>query len=285
MIVLGAGACRLAYDLHRRDPTADTLVLDIDPFLFAVAHKVVRGGTVSVREANWEIDEMRHVVREWKLEARNGAIGEDRFHFMLADGLEPPLLPGTFDTVLTPWFIDLVPDDLPDLISTIHRLLKPGGRWLNLGPLRYTPDTPAAQRFTREEVFDLAGRAGFKTGKWQTDTAPYLVSKLNGRGKVEWVLAFGASRLNTPTPDGTHDDDPHAWLIFHHLPIPTLSTESLSLPRTPLSEIIVPAIDGTRTLNELASLVAAEAGESNLSMTQIRSVVRRCLAELFQGRN
>ena len=100
---------------------------------------------------------------------------------------------------------------------------------------------------------------------------------------MEWVLAFSATRLDTPTPEGIPDGDPPAWLIFHHLPIPTLSNESLSLPRTPLSEIVVPAIDGTRTLNDLAALVATEAGESGLSMTQIRSVVRRCLAELFQA--
>src|SRR4030095_3549115 len=43
-IVIGAGGCRLAYDLHRHDPESEILVVDIDPLLFAVAHDVIRGG-------------------------------------------------------------------------------------------------------------------------------------------------------------------------------------------------------------------------------------------------
>ena len=33
-LVLGAGACRLAYDLHRRHPAAEIVVIDLDPVLF-----------------------------------------------------------------------------------------------------------------------------------------------------------------------------------------------------------------------------------------------------------
>ena len=91
---LGAGACRLAYDLHRRDAGMETLAVDIDPLLFAVAQAVLRGGTVSLREANAEIDELGHVVTQWKLSAPHGAVDAARFHFLLADGLEPPLAPG-----------------------------------------------------------------------------------------------------------------------------------------------------------------------------------------------
>lgn len=239
-LVLGTGACRLAYDLHRRDPTAETIVVDIDPVLFAAAHRVIRGGRVSIREANSEIDEVGHVGKEWELMARDGPVDGDRFHFILADGLEPPLAPDSFDTVVTPWFIDLVPDDLRDMLSTIHRLLRPKGRWLNLGPLRYTPDTPVAHRFTREEIFTLAERAGFRMGKWQVESVPYLVSKLNGRGKIESVLAFGATKPGTPPNDIVTETDPPAWLMFHHLPVPARTARTLPQQKTPLTEIVVP---------------------------------------------
>lgn len=40
--------------------------------------------------------------------------------------------------------------------------------------------------------------------RWQAGSMPYLVSNLNGRGNVERVLAFAASRLDAtargPTP-------------------------------------------------------------------------------------
>src|SRR5205814_945401 len=102
------------------------------------------------------------VVRPWKLKAPNGPIAADRFHFLLANGLEPPVASETFDTVVTPWFIDLIRSDLRNFMSEVYRLLKPNGRWISLGPLRYRPEIPITRRFTREEVFDLATRAGFR---------------------------------------------------------------------------------------------------------------------------
>jgi len=276
-LVVGAGACRLAYDLSRRDPNADTTVLDIDPFLFAAAHTVIRGGSLKLREANAEIDETRNVIKEWMLSAPHGSLNENRFHFILADGLNPPFAEETFDTLLTPWFIDVVPSDLRDFVSKAYTLLKPGGRWLNIGPLSYRPDVSASRRFAREEVFELAERAGFRLDKSCTESMPYLVSKLNGRGKVERILAFAATKLNSlerkPVPG------PPAWLVFRHIPIPTFSDQSLFWSEDPAVQMVVSAIDGRNTLDDIASLIAVEASETGLTMDQFREIVRRCLSE------
>jgi ubiquinone/menaquinone biosynthesis C-methylase UbiE len=162
--------------------------------LLTVAQTVIHGSTVPLREANAEIDEADRVSRTWELKAPAGPLGGDRFHILLADGLAPPFTGAAFDTVVTPWFIDLVPPDLEQFVPVLARLVKPGGRWVNLEPLRCTPATPVGRRYTREEVFDLAGRAGFRMGKWQAESMPHLVSKLSRRGKVAWVLAFAATR-------------------------------------------------------------------------------------------
>ena len=279
-LVLGAGACRLAYDLHRRHPAAEIVVIDLDPVLFCAAHAVTRGESVSIREANWEICEVEHCSREWVLTAPDGPVDHDRFHFVLADGVDPPFAPGMADTVLTPWFIDQGPEDMRDLISTLHRLLRPGGLWLNLGPLRYEPEVPIALRFAREELFDLAARSGFRVDQWQTDSAPYLVSKLNGRGKMAWVLAFSATKLETLSDGGSPEDGPPPWLVFRHLPIPTFPGQSLFWSETPLFQMVVSVIDGSRTLDDIARLVAARAPRSELSKSQMRVAVRQCLAEV-----
>ena len=280
MLVVGAGACRLAYDLHRTDAAAETVVIDVDPLLLAVAQTVIRGGSVDLREANAEIDEMNKGVAEWTLRARAGPIGEDRFQFLLADGLEPPFAPGSFDTIVTPWFIDLVPKDLRDFMSVMHRLLKPGGQWLNLGPLRYTPAVPFGRRYTREELFDLAARGGFNVGKWQTHSVPYLVSKLSQRGKVEWVLAFAATKAEVPPAARDARDGPPAWLLFRHLPIPMFPGQSLVATDVPLVQLLASAIDGLRTLDDLTELVAARANRPDVSTAHIREAVRQCVAEL-----
>ena len=107
-LVVGAGACRLAYDLHLRHPDAEIVVIDVDPLLFAAARSVAHGQPISIWEANLEAGDMDHASREWLLKAPSVPVDEDRFHFILADGLEPPFAPGVWDTVVTPWFIDQV---------------------------------------------------------------------------------------------------------------------------------------------------------------------------------
>jgi uncharacterized protein YbaR (Trm112 family)/SAM-dependent methyltransferase len=281
-LVVGAGGCRLAYDLHRRHPGTETVVIDIDPLLFAVAHSVVRGGSVVVREANLEVGELGQCSRAWQLHAPHGPLADDRFHFMLADGLEPPFSAGAFDTVVTPWFIDEGPADVRDFISTVHRLLAPGGRWLNLGPLLYGPDVPIALRFGREELFDLAARAGFRVEDWSTDSAPYLVSRLNGRGKVEWVLAFSATKLASDQA-APRDGGPPSWLIFNHLPVPTFEGQSMAWSGTPGYQLVISAVDGRRTIDDIARVIDRQAREASVSLSEIRGAVRQCLAEMHPG--
>jgi len=198
MLVLGAGACRLAYDLHRQCGATETAVVDIDPFLFVIAEAVIRGETVRLTEATANVQELSQVARAWDLSAPFGPLGAEHFHFFLANGLAPPFADGTFDTVVTPWFIDQVATDLPAFLTVLRRQLKAGGRWLNTGPLLYPVDTPLARRFSREEIFELAERAGFRIERWASESRPHLESPLNGRAKIEWILTFEASAVGEP---------------------------------------------------------------------------------------
>jgi SAM-dependent methyltransferase len=196
VLVLGAGGCRLAYDLHRRCAATETVVVDIDPYLFVIAEAVVRGGAVRLTEASLNVFEATLASSAWTLAAPDGPIGDDRFHFFLANGLAPPFADATFDTIVTPWFIDRVPNDLPAFVRTLGRLLRPGGRWLNQGPLLYPPETPLVRRHSRDEVFALVAAAGFRMGRWSSASRPYLVSPLTGAGKIEQILTFEASRAS-----------------------------------------------------------------------------------------
>jgi len=192
LLVLGAGACRLAYDLHRAPGASETVALDIDPFLLLIAESVLRGESVHLTEATANVQELNQVAQRWELCAPGGPLHEREFQCLLADGLAPPFADGSFDTVLAPWFIDQVPADLPGLLSQIHRVLRPMGRLIHTGPLLFPAVTPFSSRYCREEVFELLARAGFELGAWATETHEHLVSPLTGRGRVEWVLTFEA---------------------------------------------------------------------------------------------
>jgi hypothetical protein len=260
----------------------------MDPLLLAATETVLGGGSVSIREANAEIDEADRVETTWTLTAPSGPLGGNGIRLLLADALEPPVGFGAFDTVVTPWFIDLVPPDLRDFISTVHRLLTPGGRWLSLGPLRYGADRSLALRFTREEVFDLAGRAGFDINDWRTASQPYLVSKLSRRGKIEWVLAFAATKRDAGLQDSPPSassavsvgDERPAWLLFHHLPIPRFTGQPPASADDPVRDAVLSAIDGNRTVADLADIVRWHTGRTDVSVGQMRDAVRRYLAEI-----
>jgi SAM-dependent methyltransferase/uncharacterized protein YbaR (Trm112 family) len=192
VLVVGAGGCRLAHDIHSLLGARETAVVDIDPYLFVVAEAVVRGGAVRLTEASLNVMEASRVAQAWTLRAPGGPLGGDAFHFFLANGLAPPFADATFDTIVTPWFIDRVPPEIGPFLEIVKRLLRPGGRWLNHGPLLYPPETPFARRHSREELFDLAARAGFWVGRWAQAPRPYLASPLSGAGKIEHVLTFEA---------------------------------------------------------------------------------------------
>ncbi|KAJ0338052.1 hypothetical protein COL922a_006065 [Colletotrichum nupharicola] len=63
-----------------------------------------------------------------------------------------------FNAVVTLFFID-ISNNVIDFLSNIHRLLKPGGVWVNLGPLKW--GTHTALQLSAEEVLQLADLLGF----------------------------------------------------------------------------------------------------------------------------
>jgi len=194
-LVLGAGGCRLAYDLHVQCGATETAVIDIDPFLLVIAEAVIRGAPVSLTETSVNAPEVDPVSRAWTLSVPSAPLGPEMFHVFLADGTEPPFAAQTFDTVVTPWFIDQAPTDLEAMLRRVHGLLVPGGHWINHGPLIYRPDTlPIARWYSRQEIFELAGAVGLRLGAWESAPQPHLVSPLTGRGLIENVLTFQASR-------------------------------------------------------------------------------------------
>jgi uncharacterized protein YbaR (Trm112 family) len=193
-LVLGAGACGLAYELHLRHGASETVALDIDPYLFVIGERIVRGQQAQLTEASLRWIEASEVSRRWQLKASSGPLGREAFRCVFADGLAPPFAHESFDTVVTPWFIDQVPRDLRAFLGMLRRLLRPGGRWLNQGPLVYPEHVPFDQRYAREELFELAHAAGFALGEWSRASHRYLASPLTGNGKIESVLSFVATR-------------------------------------------------------------------------------------------
>lgn len=66
---------------------------------------------------------------------------------------------GKYDVIVTLFFIDTA-RNLVSYLENIHRLLRPGGTWLNLGPLLY--GTAPFIQLSLDEVVALSERIGFR---------------------------------------------------------------------------------------------------------------------------
>ncbi|KAL2845292.1 N2227-like protein-domain-containing protein [Aspergillus pseudoustus] len=66
---------------------------------------------------------------------------------------------GTYDVLVTLFFIDTA-RNLMSYLETIHRLLKPGGTWINLGPLLY--GTGPWLQFSLDEIVAVSEGLGFE---------------------------------------------------------------------------------------------------------------------------
>ncbi|KAH9922588.1 N2227-domain-containing protein [Amylocystis lapponica] len=78
----------------------------------------------------------------------------------------PPAVPDAsdapgYDYVVTLFFIDTSLNVI-ETVEHIHALLKPGGQWINLGPLLWTSGGQAAVELSLEEVLQLVRTTGFR---------------------------------------------------------------------------------------------------------------------------
>ena len=190
--MLGSGAGRLAYDLHaaaaavvdgRRSTSirccwpsraACTRVRRIDLYEFPVAPR----------------DLASHALLRTLTAPARAAAG---LHLVLADAKQPPFGRGTFDTVLTPWLVDVVDTDLPHLAATVNALLAPGGRWICTGTLFFQQADPAL-RFSSEEVRRDRQRRGFRAAGAGGSRQPYLASPASRHARIEEVVTFAVSK-------------------------------------------------------------------------------------------
>ena len=164
------------------------MCLDLDPLLLLIANRVLFGGGVTLTEFPSDAPSVDGVCVAHRLAAPAGPPA--RFSLLLADALPAPLRPGSFDTVVTPWFIDIVPADVRETIGVVHRLLAPGGRWLNYGPLSYPQEHRHGQRYSPDELVELIRAGGFELPGLSRTVIDYMRSRGNGRWKMVEVFTL-----------------------------------------------------------------------------------------------
>ncbi len=250
VLVLGAGACRLAYDIHQAFACTSTVAMDFNPLLLLVAQAVMDGDTLNLYEFPLAPRALEDDAVLRKLSAP-APVGDD-FHLVLADALRPPFAEQAFDTIVTPWLIDIVSEDLPVFAARINRLLKDDGRWVNFGSLAFTaPET--ARRYSPEEVKAIVAEQGFSDPYVSQATIPYMCSPASRHGRRERVFTFSAYKERSADRPERHKALPD-WLVTGDGPVPLSPSFRQQAMSTQIYSFIMSLIDGKRSIKDMAAI-------------------------------
>lgn len=250
-LLLGVGAGRLAYDLHLRRRPAVLLGADLNPLLLLTAQQLFSGQAVEL----YEFPVAPRDIESHAILRRLAAPGPTAagLHLIFADVTRGPFAPGAFDTVITPWLIDILDEDLAVLAARLNRWLRPGGRWVNSGSLAFQGDDPAC-RYSLEEVLSLVDAAGFGAVETHEEAMPYLCSPASRHGRREVVVTFSAVKQREIATPARVPRDPD-WLEQPDLPVPLLPEMAGRQLELRVLAFVASLIDGRRSARDMARVL------------------------------
>ncbi len=272
ILVLGAGAGRLSWDLHNYLNPEFTLAVDSNPLLLAAADELVKqqtplhfGEFKLFPQAAFPTTQTHAITPP-----ENATSNADNWFLMGANVWNLPLLKNNFDLILTPWFIDVNGGDIRDLIGIIYNLLTPEGSWLNTGPLLFTRHLPLQLKYSHTEIKEFIELTNMEILAEQIDQVQYLISPMEARLREEQVWSFIATKIRGSK--SKHAPGVLApWLVMHHLPIPQMHFH-LTQPH-PLIEAIVAMIDGEKSINSISNILISQLPPGTVVTDVIASIL------------
>ena len=278
VLVLGAGAGRLAYDIHTELDCSTTVAMDFNPLLMMVAKTVTSGARLNLYEfpiAPLALDDDA-VLR--KLTAP--AVVDDNFHLVIGDALRPPFPDESFDTVVTPWLIDIISEDLPILAARINNLLKDNGRWVNFGSLAFS-NPEHALCYSPEETKAIVAESGFSDPYVSQATIPYMCSPASRHGRQERVFTFSAYKERAVSKPERHKALPD-WIVTGQDPVPLNPLFRQQAITTQIYSFIMSLIDGKRSINDMAVVLE---NQKLMTKKEAEPAIRSFMTKMYDDSN
>ena len=273
VLVLGAGAGRLAYDIHTQLDCTTTIASDFNPLLLLIAAAVARGDTLELYEFPIAPSCLDNTAVLRTLSAPKAA--DDGFNIVAGDALRAPFAAGKFDTVVTPWLVDIVNDDFRLFGQRVNALLGDGGRWLNFGSLAFSHPSHA-RCYSREEALEIVADCGFAEPQWHEDTIPYMNSPASRHGRTETVFSFAAKKTQAARP-ARHKALPD-WIVTGKDPVPALQSFQTQAMTTRIYSFIMSMIDGKRTIKDMSLLMEQQ---QLMTRQEAEPAIRNFLIKMF----
>ncbi len=275
LLVLGAGGARLAYDLHCALRPSLTVALDFNPLFLLAAARILGGETLEL----YEFPIAPRSIADHAVLRRHAAPQPPPpgLELLLADASSPPFRPGSFDLVLTPWFVDVAGEPVGRVLQRVNALLAPGGLWVNHGSLAFADAAPE-NAWSLEELLEQLPARGFAVPKAVESRQPYLCSPASRHGRQETVITFCARKEREAAPLTPGRVVPE-WLARPDLPVPALPQFRAQALSTRVYAFLLAMIDGERTLADMARLMEQQ---KLMTAEDALPAIRRFLARALE---
>ncbi len=274
VLVLGAGAGRLAYDIHMQLDCELTVAFDFNPMLMLVLKAVSRGETLPMYEFPIAPRSLEDDAVLRKLSAPEPV--RDGFHLVLGDALRPPFRDGAFDTIVTPWLIDIVTEEFSVFAARLNQLLGKNGRWVNFGSLAFH-HPKRALCYSPEETRQIVAESGFSDPYVAEATIPYMSSPASRHGRQEKTFSFSAFKEREVKAPPRHKALPD-WLVTGKEAVPLMQSFRTQAMTTQIYSFIMSLVDGKRSIQDMAKVL-----EKQRLMTRAEAVpaIRAFLTKMY----
>jgi hypothetical protein len=174
---------------------------------------------------------------------------------VLADALDAPFAAGAFDTVVTPWFIDIIGEPFAVLAARVNAWLKPGGRWINSGSLAFNL-AAHAERLGVEEVLLQLAQAGFDDVQLRDATVPYMRSPASRHSRLETIVTWAAlKRHDVAAPARRTQPE---WLVDLNRPVPRSQAIEFAQVTSRVHAFLLALVNGERSVADMARMVVEQ---------------------------
>lgn len=275
LLVPGAGAGRLSFDLHQLAQPLTTTALDINPLLAGCLRRLAAGDTVNMVEFPLAPRGVADGALAREMRAPEPA--RPGFQVLLGDVMSAPFRAGSFDTVLTPWLIDILPESLPRVAERIATLLRPGGRWINFGSVAFVAADPA-EHLVSAEIGPLIVPLGFAVEGERNERLPYMQSPASRHGRLEEVFAFTARRDATAVPLSPVAGLP-GWALDARMPVPRSPFLADQALKQQVYGFVAALVDGQRSTADIAAHLVEK---RLMPMAEALPAVRNFLLQLHE---
>jgi hypothetical protein len=252
-----------------------TVAVDFNPLLLFIARDVTRGATLELYE--FPIAPRRladHALLRSLAAPQPVRAG---FYIVAADALRAPFAVEAFDTVVTPWLIDIVSEDFAHLAARVNTLLRPGGCWINFGSLAFSQGERAL-RLSFEETLEIVRRTGFAEPAIAEESIPYMCSPASRHARLETVVTWCARKesvAQTVPDEGTMPE----WLVQGDRPVPQSDYFKVQATATRIHAYLMALIDGRRSIRDMARILVEQ---RLISAEDSEPAVRRFLIRMSE---